>query len=781
MLKKTLTTIIVFALSWLLCNVSVAQNIHSLNIVVLDSNNLLPLEAVSITLPQYHYYKQSNEKGEVKIDSLLGGWTTIQCSFVGYNPYTTSIYLDKKNTSLKILLCPLHTHLHEVEIFAHTDETEGLSIQNKNKIDPLWIERNIGNTITDLLKILPGVSVLSSGPNISKPIIRGMYGARLVVLNNNIKQEGQQWGEEHGLEIDPFSGTAIEVIKGAAAIEYGANSIGGVIKYQPKPFKTSKGINGMVLMNGATNNGLASGSLFVEGKSGNKHQLSWRTQATYRKAGDARAADYVLSNTAFTDYGINYAIHYQYKNFHFEGSQSIWRSSLGILRAAHIGNIDDLYAAIKNKQPAYIAPFGYKIENPKQELAHVVSGVKMYYELLNGSRIVIQYSFQDNNREEYDRPPQWSSSVNNQRALYDLHLTTSLAELKFEHAKWRNTKGVWGLSWMNQGNVSSGILPLIPNYRLYNSGIYAIEKWQHKKISAEAGIRYDWLNQTAYTRTNNSIISKPNAYAYVSFSSGIAYWINESLKIQGNIASSWRAPNMNELYSNGLHSGIGAYETGNENLKTESSINKEITFSVIKNTWQSDFSIFRNDMKQYIYKEPLAQPVVTIRGTFPNFVYKQNDAVFSGVEYSGKINWSKSWNLSAQAGLLYAINADNNLPLIFIPANRISLMLTYQKEEFWKLNDVYIQFAPTFVAHQRRYPSDIDFIPPPPAYNLYALHFGFDTHFKKQHIHWNFSIQNLLNTSYRDYLSRFRYFADDTGINFILRISVPFSIYQTKQ
>ncbi len=753
----------------------------SLQLVVLDSTAQTPLEGASISIPQYHYYTTTNQSGLASIDSLSKGWITIQCSFVGYHPTQRQVYIDN-DLRVSILLCASSTHLHEVQVISHHDESGDLGIRSRSMLNEQWMARNMGNNLAEQLASINGVSILNSGPNISKPVIRGLHSNRLVTLNNGIRQEGQQWGADHGTEIDPFASNRIEVIKGASSVEYGAEAIGGVIRLLPRDFKTTAGVNASVFLNAATNNGLVSGSTLLEGHHGILHQWSWRAQASYRKAGDSRSATYVLSNTAFEEWSSNYALHYQYKKFHAELSQSYYSTTLGILRAAHIGNSTDLMNALKRGEPTYIAPFTYKIDKPNQEVTHVVTAVKAYYPLTKHVRISAQWSQQQNSRKEYDRPPRWATSqLNNPTPQYDLQLNTNLVETKLEHSKWNNLRGAMGASWMNQGNVSVGLQPIIPNFRAYTYGVYVIEKWNYKKWNAEAGVRYDWRDQTTFEWKNNQVIQTAKNYHNGTFSLGSSYWLNEAWKIQGNWSSAWRAPSMNELYSNGLHGGTATYEIGNAQLNPERSVNKEISIQATKRKWQSELSYFHNSISNFIYKTPLPQPILTVRGAFPQFAFVQHDVVLQGVEWSNTFQLKKHWNAGLSANYLHAENKSLHEPLLFMPANRIRSHIGYENAKFSKLHDLFIQLQFTYVAKQNRYPQGVDYTSPPPAYSLVDFNLGFETHWGKQHLNWSISIYNVFNTAYRDYLSRFRYFVNDTGRNLVVRLSIPFTIYQPKK
>jgi iron complex outermembrane recepter protein len=759
----------------------VAPPRFSLTVVVVDSITKKPLEYASISVPEAHQNSITDAAGSVLYDSLPTGFYTVHCAFVGYHNFIQKVWVDR-NVTLRIELCPQNFHLHEVEVTGHHDELQNMTLQTRAVLDAKRIEQTRGLTLSDQLKQLPGVSLLSTGPTVTKPVIRGLHSNRLVTLNNGVRQEGQQWGNDHGTEIDPFAPARIEVIKGASSVEYGAEAIGGVVKISPREFKNDKGINGELQLMGASNNGLGAGSLLLEGAHFSTHRLSWRVQGTFRKAGDSRTPDYVMSNTGFEETDGSYALHYAYKGFHAELSQSYFSTALGILRASHIGNTTDLLTTIANGKPAYTAPFTYKIDKPKQEVDHVISALKLYYEFRPGAKIQLLLSRQTNERKEFDRPPRWATSqLYTETPAYYLTLTTHQAEIKFEHARWNNIKGQWGVSYMNQGNYSEGLQPIIPNFRAHTAGAYLIEKWNKGRWMAESGIRYDLRQQSKYSIVQNEIQRDNKSFGNATFATGASFLFNRFVKVQGNLSSAWRPPSINELYSYGLHGGTASFEVGNSELKPERSYNSELALEIRHEQWTIDLSAYRNRIDNFIYKVPLPEPTITIRGAFPQFRFVQDDALLQGADLDLKRSYGVHYYTGLNASYLHAQNLSQNTPLIFMPANRTRITAGYENGKWRKLSGIFANVQYSYVAHQGRYPKQMDYIDPPPAYQLVDVNLGFEIYIGKQPLRWGLSVYNLFDTSYRDYLSRFRYYTLDPGRNVMLRLAVPFNIYQPKK
>lgn len=748
--------------------------------MVLDSVSKKPLEYATVGIAEMQLNGLTNNEGLWKVDSLPAGFYTIQCSFVGYHPYKNKIWIDR-STLMQIDLCAEDHHLHEVVVEGHTDEMHNMAVQTRVTLEAVQLERTRGLTIADQLKQLSGVSLLNTGPTITKPVIRGLHSNRLVTVQNDIRQEGQQWGADHGAEIDPFSPAKIEVIKGAASVEYGAEAIAGVVKISPREFRTNNGIGGELLMMGASNNGLGASSLLLEGAHFSKHKLSWRVQGTLRKAGDSRTPDYVMSNTGFEEANGSYALHYQFKHFHAEFSQSVFNTTLGVLRASHVGNTSDLMHAIQSGMPTYTAPFTYNIDKPRQEVKHVTYALKLFYQFNNGAKAQVILSKQGNERKEFDRPPRWVNAAQAEMPAYYLTLNTHIAEAKYEHQKWNNFKGHWGVMYLHQGNYSEGLQPIIPNFIADNIGVYAIEKWSRGRWVAEAGARFDARYQTKYALSNNVVNEDKKQFSNTTFALGASYYMSSKVKVQSNVSSAWRPPSINELYSYGLHGGTASFEIGDANLKSERSYNAEVLFEYKHQDHLIELSFYRNEINNFIYKEPIPYPTITIRGAFPQFKYVQHHALLQGIDLNMRKSVYRWFYVGLNASYLHAQNLESNQPLILMPANRVRATLGFEKATVGKLKNVFGNVQTTYVAKQNRFVAGLDYVDPPAAYALVDVSVGFEMLVKNQPLRWSVSGYNVFNTAYRDYLSRFRYYALDPGRNIVLRLAVPLSIIKTKK
>ncbi len=770
---KNITAILLFVFC---CINSFAQqkntSTYILKGTVLDSASGSALPIASLYIKETKQALKTDAEGQYKFKLNKKGTYTLQVNYLGYHPSVFTIKVDT-NIVFDVPLPKEIYHLHEFEIYSHRDD---FFIGAKSIITLETIERNRGQNFVDLIKNIPGITSLSTGPGLAKPVIRGLHSNRVVTLNNDIRLEDQQWGADHGTGIDPFAVGNIEIIKGAASLQYGAEAIGGVVKISPRAYAKNKGIQGEYLANVFSNNRQVSNSILLEGNHLKEHELKWKMQTSYIKAGDAQTANYVMNNTSFNELNFSSSIQHNFKRLTTEISYTYYQSEIGILKSSHIHNQTDLMNVILYGSPLVITPYSYTIGRPKLDVMHQVFAIKLQYQMRK-SKINYTLSNQTNNRKEYDVLASWNNNAYNQNLpAYDLTLNTWQQELKYENMAYKNWIHSMGLNWIYQGNYAEGKQFFVPNFIANSYGVFALSKYAKKRWQLDFGLRYDIRNQTKYVNQNKQILSSDLFFESISFASGVAYQVLSKWKLNANIGSAWRAPSINELYADGLHAALATYEKGNVNLQAERCYNFELGIKHQNKNWQAEITAFSKYINNYIYKLPTHTIVTNFRGSFPLFEWNQTDAIIHGIELLTDYQLHKNFSASASANFLYANDIKNNSPLIFIPANRSKFGITFQTDKLGLLQHFFATVNCNIVAQQYRYVANLDWVAPPSAYVLCDINTGFELVIKKQHLKLSFGVQNLFDNAYRDYLSRYRYFSLDPGRNFIIRLTIPFNI-----
>ncbi len=757
---------------------------YKIQLKVLDSLTGNPLFAATAQISKHKHFHFTDDNGLVTLDSIKSGLNLVQVSFVGYHSFEEVLDI-RSNLSLDVLLCPTNFHLHEFTVHSHELSDLGSENQSRIKLSAIQIQRSTAMVFSDLFKQIPGLQTLSTGPVVSKPIIRGLHSNRIALFNNGTKLESQSWGAEHGPEIDPFSANEIELIKGAASVEYGPEAIGGVIKISPKPFRQLVGIDGVVSMNAYSNNKAFAFSNLLNGTHGIKRHFNWRLQSSYKFGGDSKTPNYVISNTGFKETDVNFSSLYQISEaLGVEVNASYFQTELGIMRAAHISSTSDLKKAISSSKPLIEFPFSYEINRPKQDVTHQVLAAKLNYSYPQLGNFRFMYAYQMNHRMEYDRGVSWNpNSLTHTLPAYDLKLYSGNFDLQFEHKEFRKITGKMGATYLTQSNISSGTQkPIIPNFIAQTFGVFVFEKYKSGRWNIEAGTRFDSRVQSVFQRISNTNINEiKKNYSGLTFVASGAYHLSSEFQIQFTQSSAWRAPAVNELYSFGLHNGLASFEIGDENLVPEFAYNSDFAFKW-KTEWISiDFNLFKNTINNFIYAKPDTSVTLTLRGAFPTFRFTQTNADLSGFEFQVAKPLSKRFLVNLSYSFLYANDVSNNQPLIYMPANRLRSALVFNQSKWKFLADIFSSIDFESVFKQNRFVEGLDYVAPPPAYFLVNFQTSFTVHTSFSNLNFVLGVKNLLNNSYRDYMNRFRYFTDEPGRNIYLSVQFPIQYYQTKK
>ena len=741
---------------------------------VIDRDTRLPLSGVTLTVKPGGLQALSDGHGQFGFSSLCRGERyTLTVTSVGFDTLVRDVLLEKDET----LLLELHhgpIQLHDVQVIGHQQPVA--SANPVRTVSRELAAQAQGRTLADMVSALPGVSMLQTGTTLAKPVINGMHGNRILVLNNGIRQEGQQWGSEHAPEIDPFIAKEFTLIKGAEGVRYGADAIGGVIVVSPAPLPIDPALTGELTTLYRTNGrgGVVSGTLqsAVKTISG----LAWRVQGTARRSGNVRTADYYLGNTGLAEYNGSAALRYSRTRSVFDAYYSRFYTSLGIFAGAHVGTMDDIQARIRAGKPAESYPFSYTIEAPRQRVIHDLGKLKWHRDYQSGGSSDVQYGIQRNHRQEYDIRRGGRDAL----PMLDMVLTTQTLDATYQtpvYNHWRTQMGTLLTLQVNNNVPGTLNTPLIPNYDSFTGGLFAIQRLIREKHEWEWGLRYDLktFDAAGFDRDQQRYGGQ-REFHNLSGSFGGIWRPATGWQLRSNIGLAWRAPSANELYSNGLHHGAAVYEVGDAGLVSEQGYKWVVSPSFSNNGLQVDLDVYAQYINGYIYAQPSPGDFVqTIRGTFPMFRYRQTDATFFGADLAVAYTLSSDLDYGLNASLVRARDVRNERYLPYIPSDRLDHRLRWQTPVRHKsFHNTYLSVAHQWVLRQKRYAPDSDYAAPPPAYHLFDLHAGTRITLGHRHLEAGASITNLLNTRYKEYMNRFRYYADNSGRDLVIRLSYLF-------
>ena len=766
---------------------------------VVDLHDNSPLSGATIVVAGPEKAVVSDFDGNFVVENLCQETYNLQISHPECTTRVFTITLSENSTRT----FRLEHHLEELNQVivtgsSYITKTESLL---ENRLDTELLESYSNASLGDALKTISGVSTLTTGNAVVKPVINGLHSSRITIVNNGVRQQDQEWGAEHAPNLDLNSAGSITVLKGASALQFSGDAIGGVVVSEPSPVPILDSLYGKTILTAQTNGrGAALTSTLTKSYESGVYA---RVQGTVKGYGDFEAPDYILSNTGVNERDVSISLGLNKLKYGIEGYYSYFESTLGILRASHIGGAQDQVAAINSERPLIIRDFTYDIDVPRQEVSHHLGKIAAFVKFDRLGKVSLQYDVQQNNRFEFD-----VRRTDDDRPAVDLQLTTHnvMVDLESELTDKINTKiGVVGNYQENFPNPATGVRRLIPDYEQYKVGAFVIADMEvSDRLTAEIGARLDhtFMDVFKFYRTSfwesrgydvlfpnlvveefdNQILTNPELdFTNVSATTGISYKLNDAYMLFANYSLASRAPNASELFSEGLHHSASRIELGDLRFTSETA--QKFTLALQKKGENFSFSVnpYANFISDFIVIEPTGIQQ-TIRGNFQVWEYRQTEARMLGIDTD--LNWN-IWEdvlYSNQFSLVKGWDQTRNTALINMPPasirNAIDYTLPFQ-------HPLSVGLESNLVLEQNEFPDNnfevfipetetlelVDISTPPEAYHLMGLRIS--TQFElggDKALDLNLKVTNLLNTSYRDYLNRLRYYADDLGRNVSLQL-----------
>lgn len=779
---------------------TLAQDCHyAIEGRILDQATKRALTFVSVEIAGTGEGVLSDSEGNFSFQDLCEKEYDLTISFSGYKSVTH--HHDYHHGFLEIYLAPdAAFDLESVVIEAERTKTDIASLTTQS-ISGRALEKVSTGSLGEVASSIAGVTMISTGQNIAKPVIHGLHSNRILIINNGLRHEFQNWGIDHAPEIDPSLIGSLQVVKGAATVRYGSDALGGVILVDPAPVELSSPLRGKFSLTGKTNGQSGEGTL--ELSKGFKW-LGLYGGTSYIKQGDLHAPDYMLTNTGKEEFGYygGFRLH-PFAELDIEGFYSHFEQELGILRGSVFGNLEDLQRALDADTPLFVRPFSYEIDKPRLTSAHDLYKAKASFVKENFSAQV-QYGYQVNKRREFGVRRVDAPNI-------DLILTTESLDADIRHPEIGPISGKLGFQWMKQANDNlpgTSTVPFIPNYDSKRYGVYLIENVNWGKNTLELGLRFDNLEIDVVGREpDNTIYRDTLFYQNTSATLGFVHKFNRRHLFRTNIGTAWRPPNVAELYRFGQHSffleyGLWRYTiderfdfvTTSEGILTEEDrpVPSEVGYKWINTyeyNWdqvQFEFTAYINYIENYIYAKP-GGFTRTPRGYFIYYIYDQTDALFWGGDLSVFVQHDSLFSSTLKANYLWT-QADfegqppPNIAYTFsflpkikgIDRNEFSITFDYffeQQQHPRILSPEEFLFAAQNGI--RRFAEDaenFDILAPPPAFLLTDVAWRSTL----GHVEFGVQVKNLFNVRYRRYTDRLRYFSDNLGRNLILNLKYSF-------
>ncbi len=782
-------------------------NDNTLSGKITDKKTGTPLPGATIYLPDLRVGASADDKGNYTIKHLPKGKFVVELHYIGYAAYTATVSINGATTQ--------NFELSETLIEKNEVVITGVNMATSAKNNPVPVsiirrddmDKQISTNIIDAISKVPGVSQLSTGPAISKPFIRGLGYNRVVTVSDGVRQEGQQWGDEHGIEVDDYNVSRIEILKGPASLMYGSDALAGVVNIiSPSPLPVGS-IKGNVAANYMTNNGTMAYHADI---AGNQNGFNWSAYITQKQAHDYKNKydDYVFnSRYNNTNYGASIGINKKWGYSHLtftsfnqnlglvEGDRD---SVGGFLKPVDINGVAEEASATSSDHHSY------SMTVPKQKITHQKVVWDNSFYLNNGGRIGVILGYQLNQRREYGdvlTPNEPGLFLNLKTINYGA--TYYLPEMN----GWQSSIGVNG---MRQTNENKGTEFLIPAYDLFDIGGFIVTRKTIKKVTVSGGVRFDnrslnskslFLDANGHPATSGEekFTAFKKDFNNVSASAGLSYEVSKRVTLKANAARGFRAPNIAELSANGVHEGTIKYEYGNTNLKPEVSTQGDIGIDFNTEHVSLTANVFYNHITNFIYSRKLFNaagtdsiPAEDNEQGFAAFQYQQTTANLYGGEmmldiHPHPIDWLHFENTVSYVRGVAANGTDSTKNLPNIPAAR---WLAELKGRFRKvgrscLQNAYVGVQMDMNFAQNNVFSAYETETPTPSYTLLNVGLGADFVNRKSKTLFSLylAMNNITDVAYQNNLSRLKY-ADvnpitgrtgvfNMGRNFSVKVAIP--------
>ena len=803
----------------------------SLSGKITDKETKEPVPGAQIYIPDLKTGAMSKPDGTYFIDNLPSSKVLVKVSMEGYATITESVVLSTITTKDFILQTSI-TEITEVVVTGSSKATE----MKKNPVPMVsvsqqYLTENGSTNIIEAMNKIPGLSTLTTGPNVSKPYIHGLGSNRVLTLFDGVRQEGQQWGEEHGVEVDQFLIDHIEVVKGPASLMYGSDALAGVVNLLPANTVPDGTVKGSLLGNYQTNNGQAAGSLNLDG---NSNGFVWGLRTSRKQASDYQNKyDGKVFGTKFNENDLN-----AYIGLHRSWGYSRLNFSL----------YDNLQEVPDGSRDSSTRKFTKQISE-EDTIRQIVNDAELnsytigvlhqhvqHYRIFSNnnfvfgkSKMTLNLGCQQSTRREFSHPMYGDIA-----GLY-LILNTFSYDVKYYLPEMKGFETTIGVNGMQQNNdAGKGTEMVIPTYSSLDIGPFVHIRKTFGKLDISGGLRYDirmYQNDSMFTKpdattgfemqTNSnpadSTVSKQfdfysHTFSGMSGSIGMTYSINEHFGIKANVARGYRAPNAAEISAKGVHPGTGFEQLGDANFKPEFSLQEDVGLFLNSDHFSGTLDIFNNNISNYIYDEKLlsvngGDSIFTQNGTsFPVFKFRQTTAQLYGGELGFDIHPHPfDWlHFENSISYIYAVNLGGNgakitdstkyLPLI-PPFHTNTELRAELKKKIGPFASIFFKAEVQYYAEQDNFYAANGTETKTPGYTLIDAGAGANVVSKKGNTIFSISIlgTNLADVAYQSNMNRLKYFDNypnngtgrsgiyNMGRNISIKIVVPLDLRKPKE
>ncbi|EQA38305.1 TonB-dependent receptor [Leptospira inadai serovar Lyme str. 10] len=758
-----------------------------------------PIQGARVVLSENNVSIKTGADGSFEFQHLTQGSYSVTAIAPYYQPNTVRVDVGGTDQTIEFTLKPTFLESQAINVTTRSIASDFLSTpQPTTVVEGRQLQRLRGQNVMSTLDNTPGVANLSTGAGAAKPVIRGLTGQRVLVMTDGVRQEEQQFGDDHTVEVDSFGIDRLEVVRGPASVLYGSDALGGVVNIIRSKAPTAKDnapvLAGNISSNSFTNNRQDAGSISLYGYNKNLN-VGYRVHTDERKASGIRTPNGKLPNTGINEKNISASI----------GTDGSWGNAY----------IDSFQRT--QEQDLYDNP----VDNPQgkglQKLSHQKTHIHSFF-ILPLVNIELDAGYQRNNRREIPDKNRYAPiygdltgssltqfqkayeiyqvNANNFKQGLNLFLDTTTFDAKVHHKEWKGLKGTLGFQGMNQKNVTIGTNPLVPGDQLYNVGFFFLEQWRVGDFTFSVGGRHDKRSISVSTNPALNVVQQTRNFDANTGTLGALWRFAKDFSLALNAGRGFRAPTEFELFANGVHEGTGKFELGKNTLRPETSLNYDTTLRYATDRLQLELSAFQNNINNYIYSVSTGafDPI----SGFGIYNYRQDRAQLTGGEFSFQYQTTSWLVLSGGIDLLQGnvtkkvdpsvllnlgsidfrsilFDLENkNLPNM--TPNRARFGTKFTTNKLFGLENPYFSVNGNFVQPQYR----VGVLQTPShGYNLYDLGFGAaipGLSNGTDSATFDVGVQNLFNTKYVNPLSRYATYALNPGINITFKVDIPFTL-----
>ncbi len=751
--------IILLFIAMLLLSVTSLYSQGILNGYVSEKVDGNKLEGVNIFINELQRGAVTNPEGHYSFSSLPFGRYHIQFSFVGFKPQIFLIDINKSQVNLNVEMVPANINIGDILVLGNAIRPKEKLPYKIETISKSQLEENGFLTVTKSLSLLPGVSELSNGAGISKPVIRGLFGYRIASVIDGLRIDNQQWQNEHDFGLNDVGAERIEIIEGPASLLYGSQALGGVIKIDNEknaPMNTVLGNYNLKIFSNTL------GASTEIGLKGTKEKFSWQlhvngqSQADYLQGGGEK-----VPNTRFASLGAAGLLSYNFSWGISSLNYNFLHQINGIVEEADLTNLKDL-----NEDH-----FEREFEGPHHIVDYHIAALRNTI-LLGTSMLKINLGFQNNHRVEDEGTEKMTVSTAADSEL-DVILNTFSADAQWIKSFTENTELTLGAQGFFQSNENDGMRILIPNADTRELSLYSYLKQSFGKVDIDAGLRFDSKNidtKEMGIKDSASYFTPVNEdFQVFNGAIGAAFNATENLTFKLNVASGYRAPNLAELTSNGVHEGTTRYEIGDASLKSEQSIQTDFGINFQAKDVNLNLSLFYNAVNNFVF----LQPTNEYRADNRIYRFMQANANLKGGEVSVDWNLLEWLNIGSSYSTVIGKKSDDSY-LPFMPADKIITKAKLHWNELSSLKNFYFMLMLRSYLKQDKIAAEEIATP---AYTLFDAGVGSTVKLFDLNFNVAINVTNLLDKKYYDHLSLLKSLGVyDMGRNISLALDVPFNL-----